>query len=153
MANLDEGLPITRKKQREGELKAEARRTAENEFERRKWANPVEFLEVITGQIELELTTIIDSVLDENIVPEIIDEDPLALTQEQGEQEQPEQLQLPEPAQVLCVDCHNPRGDVNHGIFHGVTFHLGLCSVCIQLYTIGRPCYVCQEIVERKIQG
>ena len=72
MANLDEGLPITRKKQREGELKAEARRTAENEFERRKWANPVEFLEVITGQIELELTTIIDSVLDENIVPEII---------------------------------------------------------------------------------
>ena len=115
MANLDEGLPITRNRQREGELKAEARRAAEKEFERRKWVNPVEFLEVITGQIELELSTIIDSVLDENIVPEIVDEDPLAPSQEQGEQEQPEQPeQLPQPAQELCVSCDNPRGDVNH---------------------------------------
>ena len=41
---LDECIPITRKQQSEGELKAQARKTAEKRFERRNWANPVEFL-------------------------------------------------------------------------------------------------------------
>ena len=131
---------INRIRVREGEVKAEERRALEAEFEKRKWENPVEFLEIVTGQIELEMLTIEESVFKENITPEVLQQDPLA-------------LQIP-PA-IICIACDNPRGADNHGVLHtgSGTVHLGFCGECIQTYKVGQPCFVCRQLVDMHIKG
>ena len=123
---------------REGEVKAEERRALEAEFEKRKWENPVEFLEIITGQIELEMLTIEENVFKENITPEALPQDPLA---------------LPTPPAVICIACDNPRGEENHGVLHNGSVHLGFCSDCIQLQQVGQLCFVCHQVVDMHIKG
>ena len=143
--NLNSDALITRKRKKEGDIRAELRRNAELEWERKNWENPVGFLKVIAGQIQLQLNVIIDNVYNENIVPEFLEED----------ENDPLAIEVPneEPNVPICIACDSPRGEINNGVLHGVTLHLGFCGDCIQTYTVGQPCFVCNEEVERHIQG
>ena len=144
--NLDADALITRKRKKEGDIKAELRRNAELEWERKNWENPVGFLKVIAGQVELQMNVIIENVYEENIVPEFLQED----------ENDPLAIEVPneEPNVPICIACDSPRGAINHGVLHGVTLHLGFCEDCIKTYTVGRRCFVCQNVdVERHVQG